>query len=300
MAALSAGQNKQFEAEQNAALKAENAALQEEITSLKEDRIRADTETEKLRSQIDTYAIESTKIKKELDQSYIDMASLRDKLETAEVALETFKKSSSVAGPLGSTVSTVGKFPEEMSPDGETATESAAGSGTEVALPFSAAPVVDPVVEPIAPSAFFPEEEPVETPEASLEAGAPEAAGTSPEGSEPVAEAVEEPVTSEAVVAPSAPETVSAEVAGAGEGPESGTVIREPQIMTVNRNFNFVVINIGMDHELKMGDRLEVLRNEERIAEIQIEKLYDRFSAATILSEKGGASIEKGDRVNKL
>ncbi len=115
--------------------------------------------------------------------------------------------------------------------------------------------------------------ETVETETASPEAQASESASAEPEAAQPEA---------------SAPAAVA---------PEEESLAPLPQVMTVNRKFNFVVVNVGLKDGLKMGDRLEVLRDGQPIAEIQVEKLYDRFAAATILQEVKKFKIEKEDKV---
>jgi len=81
--------------------------------------------------------------------------------------------------------------------------------------------------------------------------------------------------------------------------PQESPAITQPQVMTVNRKFNFVVINIGMNDKLKMGDRLRVERDGKGIGTVEVEKLYDSFSAATIIDEKKNKPIQEGDSVEK-
>lgn len=69
------------------------------------------------------------------------------------------------------------------------------------------------------------------------------------------------------------------------------------RVMTVNRKFNFVVVNAGIKDNLRMGDRLEVKRGDQSIARVEIEKLYDDFSAATIVNEKKDFEIQEGDTI---
>lgn len=71
------------------------------------------------------------------------------------------------------------------------------------------------------------------------------------------------------------------------------------KILTVNRKFNFVVVNVGLKDGLKMGDSLKVVRDGRELAVLQVEKLYDRFSAASILSEDQNAPVEEGDAIQK-
>ncbi len=73
--------------------------------------------------------------------------------------------------------------------------------------------------------------------------------------------------------------------------------IPDKKILTVNRKFNFVVINQGLNDGLRMGDRLKVIRNTQTIANIQVEKLYDKFSAATLLDEDSANPVWEGDEV---
>jgi hypothetical protein len=74
-----------------------------------------------------------------------------------------------------------------------------------------------------------------------------------------------------------------------------GTAIAK--VLTVNRKFNFVVINQGLIEGLKMGDRLKVLKQGREVATVQIEKLYDKFSAATLLEEDPKQPVVEGDDI---
>ncbi|HTL47440.1 MAG TPA: hypothetical protein VL688_05195 [Verrucomicrobiae bacterium] len=70
-----------------------------------------------------------------------------------------------------------------------------------------------------------------------------------------------------------------------------------PQVMTVNRNFNFVVLNIGIRDSVKLGERMAVQQKGKDVATVEVEKLYDNFSAATIVEERAKAQIQEGDAV---
>lgn len=72
------------------------------------------------------------------------------------------------------------------------------------------------------------------------------------------------------------------------------------RILTVNRKFNFVVINLGLQDGLKMADQLKVLKQGKDSATIQVEKLYDKFSAASILEEQPAQQIAEGDEIRKV
>ncbi len=72
-----------------------------------------------------------------------------------------------------------------------------------------------------------------------------------------------------------------------------------PQILTVNRKFNFAVVNLGLQQKVKLGDVILVERNGKTVANLQVEKLYESFSAATIVREPKDAPVKEGDRVRR-
>jgi len=69
------------------------------------------------------------------------------------------------------------------------------------------------------------------------------------------------------------------------------------KVLTVNRKFNFIVFNMGLQQGLKMADEAVVSRQGERVGLVQIEKIYEKFSAATILDENEEDPIREGDQV---
>ena len=81
-----------------------------------------------------------------------------------------------------------------------------------------------------------------------------------------------------------------------GETPQP-VAPKSPKVMTVNRKFKFAVVNVGSKDNLKTGDALKVERDGKQIANLKVEKLYDNFSAATIVEELNGATITEGDSI---
>lgn len=84
----------------------------------------------------------------------------------------------------------------------------------------------------------------------------------------------------------------------------SGTAVQAPlstipRILTVNRKFNFVVVNLGSKDGIKMGDQLTVYKAGVPSAVIQIEKLYDKFSAASIVKEDPRDQVKEGDEITR-
>lgn len=72
---------------------------------------------------------------------------------------------------------------------------------------------------------------------------------------------------------------------------------RPDQVLSVNRKFNFVVVNVGLRDHVKIGDTLRVEQGGKLAGRIQVEKLYENFSACTILEEIKDAQIREGDLV---
>lgn len=101
-------------------------------------------------------------------------------------------------------------------------------------------------------------------------------------------------ITSSAPAAPAAAQAVLPEPVSVT--PEKATA----KVLTMNRKFNFVVINQGIQDGLKMGDKLKVLKQGQDVATIQVEKLYEKFSAATLLEEDPKRQVVEGDEIRKL
>ena len=122
---------------------------------------------------------------------------------------------------------------------------------------------------------------------------------------EPAPAAVPAAQEDSAVVATPAPEVPAVtavepapvEAAAPSAAPAAATT--GAKVLTVNRKFNFVVINQGLQEGLKMGDKLKVFKNGKENATVQIEKLYDRFSAATLLEEDPKLQVVEGDEIRK-
>ena len=103
------------------------------------------------------------------------------------------------------------------------------------------------------------------------------------------------PVVTAAPPTPSAPPQTPVQIVAPQPAQPA---VRTPEVLTVNRKFNFVVINLGSQDGMKIGDKAEIVRDGRTIGTVEIEKLYDSFSAATILKEDGKNQIREGDRVN--
>ena len=84
---------------------------------------------------------------------------------------------------------------------------------------------------------------------------------------------------------------------GKKKAQETAVDPRPLQVLSVNRQFRFVVVNVGLRGHVKLGDTLRVEQNGKLVGRIQVEKLYENFSACTILEEIKPDQIREGDLV---
>ena len=71
----------------------------------------------------------------------------------------------------------------------------------------------------------------------------------------------------------------------------------EGKILVVNREFNFVVVNLGSKNGVKEGTRLALLRGDKTMGTAQVEKIYENMAAATVVTEEKKGQIKEGDLV---
>lgn len=105
----------------------------------------------------------------------------------------------------------------------------------------------------------------------------------------------DEAVVREAAKLPPVPPQAAAKVKEEKKVEETDP--RPLQILSVNRQFKFVVVNVGLRGRVKLGDTLRVEQGGKPIGRIQVEKLYENFSACAILEEIKPAQIREGDLV---
>jgi len=99
----------------------------------------------------------------------------------------------------------------------------------------------------------------------------------------PVQSAAPEESTPPPVVAPSP----SAPAAKATSG----------KVLVVNREFNFVVVNLGTKDGMQIGTKMNIFRSDKKIGSAQVERVYENMSAATLLAEEQKGQIKEGDRI---
>jgi hypothetical protein len=83
-------------------------------------------------------------------------------------------------------------------------------------------------------------------------------------------------------------------VAALGSMPSAG------QVVVVNREYDFIVMNLGKNHGLSIGQEFQVVRGSEVLGRVKVEKVYDELAAAAILPESQKDNIREGDTVRAL
>ena len=79
-----------------------------------------------------------------------------------------------------------------------------------------------------------------------------------------------------------------------------GKVSTDGQVVVVNREYDFIVMNLGRNHGLAIGQEFQVFRNDEVMGRVKVEKVYDELSAAAIVQETQPDNIREGDLVRAL
>jgi hypothetical protein len=72
------------------------------------------------------------------------------------------------------------------------------------------------------------------------------------------------------------------------------------QVIVVNREYDFIVMNLGKNHGLSIGQEFQIVRGSEVLGRVKVEKVYDELSAAAILPESKKSTIKEGDTVRPL
>ena len=81
-------------------------------------------------------------------------------------------------------------------------------------------------------------------------------------------------------------------------GSSAGTA--DGQVVVINREYDFIVMNLGKNHGLSIGQEFQVVRGSEVLGRVKVEKVYDELSAAALLPESKKNSIREGDAVRPL
>lgn len=73
----------------------------------------------------------------------------------------------------------------------------------------------------------------------------------------------------------------------------------EGKVLVVNKEFGFVVVNIGEKDGVKVGTPLNVYRDDKLVGKVQVDKVYPAMSGASILPETKGI-LKENDIVKPI
>lgn len=88
--------------------------------------------------------------------------------------------------------------------------------------------------------------------------------------------------------------------------PVSGTMVQAAngsaagQVLVINREYDFVVVDMGRNQGLSVGQEFRVIRGQDVLATVKVEKVYEDLSAAAIVSENKNVDIREGDLVHSI
>ena len=72
------------------------------------------------------------------------------------------------------------------------------------------------------------------------------------------------------------------------------------KVLSLDREHGFIVVDLGNDNNLKLGDVLSVYRDNQFIGKVQVEKIEEKSSAAVILSDWQNTEFKENDTVKRL
>jgi myosin heavy subunit len=72
------------------------------------------------------------------------------------------------------------------------------------------------------------------------------------------------------------------------------------QVVVINREYDFIVMNLGKNQGLTVGQEFQIVRDNQVLGRVKVEKVYDELSAAAILPNSQKDSIREGDVVQAM
>lgn len=94
------------------------------------------------------------------------------------------------------------------------------------------------------------------------------------------------------------PPSVALEPAQPPTAPMAGGL--SGQVVVVNREYDFIVMNLGRNHGVTVGQELRIIRDQQELGRVRVEKVYDELSAAALLPQAQEDQIREGDAVVAL
>lgn len=98
------------------------------------------------------------------------------------------------------------------------------------------------------------------------------------------------------VIASGESSQVTAPSQAAAKGDTAKTAPLEGKVLVVNKEYDFIVISLGKKDNVAVGDAIEILRKDKKIAEAKIEEVRDTMSVAMPLTQGMIKNIKEEDR----
>jgi hypothetical protein len=100
------------------------------------------------------------------------------------------------------------------------------------------------------------------------------------------------------------PESLASEPKDYGSQSVSAEMASQPQILglqgkvlVVNKEYNFVVMNLGAKDGVDVGDEFSIYHNNKYIGDIKVEKVHESMAAAGFLTSDVKDKINEGDKI---
>ncbi len=93
----------------------------------------------------------------------------------------------------------------------------------------------------------------------------------------------------------SLPESSPSMSAGVPAAPASGAL--EGKVLVINKDYNFVVINMGANESVELGSIFSVYHNNSYIGDVKVEKVHETMSAAGFTAADMKNKVNEGDKV---
>lgn len=71
----------------------------------------------------------------------------------------------------------------------------------------------------------------------------------------------------------------------------------EGKVLVVNKDYNFVVINLGIQSGINLGDIFALYHDDKYLGDVKVEKIHDVMAAAGFSSTNIKDKVKEGDRV---
>ncbi len=71
----------------------------------------------------------------------------------------------------------------------------------------------------------------------------------------------------------------------------------EGKVLVINKEYNFVVINLGSKEGVKVDDVFSVLQSGNSIGDVKVEKVHETMAAAGFVDENMKDKVKEGDKV---